>query len=433
MKARLPETGKPRIVIIGAGFAGLTLGRKLSKSPYQVVLIDKNNYHQFQPLIYQVATAGLEPSSISFPLRKIFQNCPDTFIRIAEVMEVNTQEKHVLTSLGRVNYDILVLAIGADTNYFGIRHIEELSIPMKTVSEALFLRNRMLQNFEDAISVESEDDREGLLTVVIAGGGPTGVEVAGALAEIREFIIPKDYRELDKSKLKIYLAEASDRLLSGMSANASEKSGEYLAKLKVGVITGVPVKDYDGKYVLFADGRKVRTNTLIWAAGVKANTIKGLIPAVYTRGNRIKVDRFNKVEGYDDIYAIGDLALMEEPHYPNGHPQLATVAIKQARHLAANLKKQVRGAAPEPFAYKHLGSMATVGRNLAVADLKVLRLHGFTAWLFWMFVHLMSIVGVKNRLLIFINWVWNYLTYDQSLRLIIKPKNEVPAPKKDLL
>jgi NADH dehydrogenase len=422
MKARLPETGKPRIVIIGAGFAGLTLARKLSKSDYQVVLVDKNNYHQFQPLIYQVATAGLEPSSISFPLRKVFQKSANTYIRIADVQEVNTAEKFLKTSIGRINYDILVLAMGADTNYFGIKHIEELALPMKTVSEALFLRNRMLQNFEDAISVESEDEREGLLNVVIAGGGPTGVEVAGALAEIREFIIPKDYKELDKNKLKIYLVEASDRVLSGMSAISSEKAFQYLKKLKVEVVTGVPVKDFDGKHVLFQDGRKIRTNTLIWATGVKANEIQGLQPGIYTRGRRIKVNRLNQVEGYDDIYAIGDMAFMEELQYPSGHPQLATVAIQHARHLADNLLKAAKGREPVPFSYRHLGAMATVGRNLAVVDLKVLRLHGFTAWLFWMFVHLMSIVGVKNRLLIFINWVWNYITYDQSLRLIIKPK-----------
>jgi NADH dehydrogenase len=312
--------------------------------------------------------------------------------------------------------------MGADTNYFGNEHLAEKAIPMKTVSEALFLRNRMLQNFEDAISVESEDDREGLLNVVIAGGGPTGVEVAGALAEIREFIIPKDYKELDKNRLKIYLAEASDRLLSGMSMQASERSRTYLDNLKVEVITGVPVKDFDGKYVYFMDGRIIRANTLIWAAGVKANSLAGLSPDIFTRGGRIKVDRFNQVEDHPDIYAIGDMAFMKEGNYPDGHPQLATVAIQQARRLANNLKRKNRGAESQPFSYKHLGAMATVGRNLAVVDLRYFKLHGFTAWLFWMFVHLMSIVGVKNRLLIFINWVWNYMTYDQSLRLIIKPK-----------
>jgi NADH dehydrogenase len=424
MKALLPESNNPRIVIVGAGFAGLTLARKLVKSDFQVVLVDKNNYHQFQPLIYQVATAGLEPSSISFPLRKVFQKASNTYIRITEVEEVNTTEKFLKTNIGRINYDILVLALGADTNYFGIQHIEEMSVPMKTVSEALFLRNRMLQNFEDAISVESEDEREGLLNVVIAGGGPTGVEVAGALAEIREFIIPKDYKEIDKQNLKIFLIEASDRVLNGMSDHASAKATAYLAKLKVEVITGVPVSDFDGKNVTLKDGRIIRTNTLIWATGIRANEISGFRPEIYTRGKRIKVDRFNLVEGYEDVFVVGDMALMQEPGYENGHPQLATVAIQQARHLAENLKRKEQGQALKPFTYRHLGTMATVGRNLAVVDLNVVRLHGFTAWLFWMFVHLMSIVGVKNRLLIFINWVWNYLTYDQSLRLIIKPKQK---------
>lgn len=422
MKALLPETGKPRIVIVGAGFAGLTLARKLRNTEYQVVLIDKNNYHQFQPLIYQVATAGLEPSSISFPLRKVFQNTANTFIRIAEVQEVVTKEKYLKTSIGRVNYDILVLAVGADTNYFGNEHLEEKAIPMKTVSEALYLRNRMLQNFEDAISAESEDERDGLLNLVIAGGGPTGVEVAGALAEIREFIIPKDYKEIDKSRLKIYLIEASDRLLNGMSTASSAKSYQYLNKLKVEVITGVPVKDFDGKTVYLHDGRTIRSNTLIWATGIKANVIEGLEPGIYTRGNRIKVDATNRIIGYQDIYAIGDMASMSEEDYPNGHPQLATVAIQHAKLLAENLKRKLENKPMTPFSYRHLGAMATVGRNLAVVDLKFLRLHGFTAWLFWMFVHLMSIVGVKNRLLIFINWLWNYITYDQSLRLIIKPR-----------
>jgi NADH dehydrogenase len=425
MQHNIPDTEKnqKRVVIVGAGFGGLALARKLSeKKEVQVVLIDKNNYHQFQPLFYQVATAGLEPSAISFPLRKIFHSKKNTHIRITEVTEVRTESSEIETGLGAIRYDYLVLAIGTDTNFFGMQNIIERSIPMKSVAEALALRNRLLQNFEDALSVADEDKKEGLMNIVVVGGGPTGVEVSGTLSEMKKTVLPKDFPELDFNKMNIYLVESSPKVLGPMSPVASEKAKVYLEKLGVKVMVDTQVKDFDGKHVYLGNGNTIRTNNLIWAAGVKANFVSGLQPDVYGRAGRIKVDRFSKVDGYENIYALGDIALMTEEKYPNGHPQVAQPALQQGTLLAKNILRGLKGEKLKPFSYKDLGSMATVGRNLAVVDLPYWKFQGFFAWLVWMFVHLMSILGVKNRLMIFINWCWNYITYDQSLRLIIKPK-----------
>ncbi len=423
MQINIPETGQKRVVIVGAGFGGLSLAKKLSnKKEVQVVLIDKNNYHQFQPLFYQVATAGLEPSAISFPLRKIFHKKSNIHIRITGVTAVNAATHEISTQLGTLKYDYLILAMGADTNFFGMKNIMEKSIPMKSVSEALGLRNKLLQNFEDALSVTNEDEREGLMNIVVVGGGPTGVEVSGTLSEMQKTVLPKDFPELDFRKMNIYLVEHSPKVLAPMSAQASSKAKVYLERLGVKVLVGTAVKDFDGKQVYLSDGNTIRTNTLIWAAGVKANFIEGLQPEVYGRAGRLKVDRYNKVEGQDNIYAIGDLALMSEEKFPEGHPQVAQPAIQQGELLAKNLLNRINQKPLKPFSYKDLGSMATVGRNLAVVDLPYWKFQGFFAWLVWMFVHLMSILGVKNRLMVFINWCWNYITYDQSLRLIIKSK-----------
>ncbi len=423
MQPNIPETSQKRVVIVGAGFGGLALARKLSNEmEVQVVLIDKNNYHQFQPLFYQVATAGLEPSAISFPLRKIFHKKKNVHIRVTEVISVATNERKILTGLGEISYDFLVLAMGADTNFFGMQNIIEKSIPMKSVSEALALRNRLLQNFEDALSAVSEDEREGLMNIVVVGGGATGVEVAGTLTEMKKTVLPKDFPELDFEKMKIYLVEHSPKVLGPMSEQASTKAKFFLEELGVTVMVNTAVKDFDGKNVLLGDGTSLRTNNLIWAAGVKANAIEGLKTESYGRAGRIKVDRYNKVEGYDNIYALGDLALMIEDKFPNGHPQVAQPAIQQGELLAKNILNGIKEKPIKPFFYTDLGSMATVGRNKAVADLAFGKFQGFFAWLIWMFVHLMAILGMKNRLLIFINWSWNYITYDQSLRLIIKPK-----------
>lgn len=421
MRSNIPESDKKRLVIIGGGFAGLKLATKLSGSNYQVVLIDKNNFHQFQPLFYQVATSGLEPSSISFPLRKIFQKSKNVIIRITEVSAVNRTKKEVITSLGPIPYDYLVIAIGADTNFFGMKRIREKAIPMKSVAEALSLRNTLLQNLEDALTKQSSNDLEGLMNIVVVGGGPTGVEISGTLAEMKRSVLPKDYPELNFSNMQIFLLEAGSKLLNGMTEKSSAKATQYLEKLGVKIWLNAQVSDFDGQVVTIHNGKSIRTNTLVWAAGVIGNWIEGLPEESIMRGNRIKVDRFNRVEGCDGIFALGDIAYMQEDAYPNGHPQMAQPAIRQALLLSRNIKRIEKGEAPKPYSYFNKGAMATIGRNLAVVDLPFLSFQGFFAWLVWMFVHLMAIVGVKNRLLIFINWFWNYITYDQSLRLIIKP------------
>jgi len=421
MKANIPEVNEKRVVVIGGGFAGLTLVRKLAAKKFQIVLIDRYNYHQFQPLLYQVATSGIEPSAISFPFRKVFQSKTNVHIRITEVIRADPESKRVYTSIGHIDYDYLVIAVGADTNYFGLEQIRERSYPMKSVSEALGLRNSILQNYENALITEDIDEREGLMNIVVVGAGPTGVEISGALAEMKRFVLPKDYPELDFHRMHIYLLEASNAVLNVMSEAASKKAYEYLLTLGVKIWLDSRVKDYDGKDVILENGSMLRSNTLIWAAGVHGNRLEGLKPEAYDKADRLMVDRTNKVMGYNNIFAIGDIALMIEEKFPNGHPQVAQVAIQQARLLAKNFMNLTKGKALIPFSYKDLGSMATVGRNRAVVDLPFIRFQGFFAWLVWMFIHLRSIVGVKNRLIIFINWLWYYLTYDQSLRLIIKP------------
>lgn len=423
MLPNIPDTNHKRIVIVGAGFGGLALAREIAKrDDLQVVLIDRNNYHQFQPLFYQVAMAGIEPSSISFPLRKVFQSKKNVHIRITEVHSVNPERKSIQTDLGEITYDYLVIATGASTNYFGMKEIEERAIPMKTVSEALALRNRILQNFEDALSVDSDDEREGLMSVVVVGGGPTGVELSGTLAEMRRFILPKDYPELDFKAMQIHLLEGSKDLLGVMSEESKAKSRKYLEEMGVIVHTEQAVTGFDGKYVTTKQGLKIRTDNLVWAAGVKASVLNGLNPEVIVRGGRIKVDTYNRVQGYDNIFALGDVASMTEGKWENGHPQLAQPAMQQGKALARNIWRVMDGKKAVPFTYKDLGSMATVGRNRAVVDLPFWKFQGFFAWLAWMFVHLMSIVGVKNRLMTLINWVWSYVTYDQSLRLILRSK-----------
>ncbi len=435
MTINIPDTDKPRVVIVGMGFGGLMLARELSRRNVQLVLIDKNNFHQFQPLFYQVATAGLEPSSISFPLRKAFQTCKNVHIRVTEVTKVSPQTATITTGLGELRYDHLVLALGADTNYFGNQTFRNTSWPMKSVGEALALRNRLLENFEKALVAEDDDTRQGLLNIVVVGGGPTGVELSGTLSEMRAHVLPRDYPELDFTRMQVYLVESGAELLGPMSENAQVKSQQFLEELGVNILLNTKVTDYDGKNVVLSDGRKLRTDNFVWAAGVKANFLDGLVPPEgLARGGRLKVDRFNRVEGFQNVYAIGDVAAMVEgERFPAGHPQLAQPALQQGKLLAKNLGRQLRGQPMKEFVYSDLGSMATVGRNLAVVDLPFLKFSGFFAWVVWMFVHLFSIVGVRNRLVIFINWIWNYATYDQSLRLIIRakpPRAEMPAEQK---
>lgn len=422
MMANVPDNGQKRVVIAGAGFGGLKLARYLSGKPFQVVLIDKNNYHSFQPLFYQVATAGIEPSAISFPLRKIFQGCPNIHVRMAKVKRVIAENNEIETSIGTLRYDYLVLATGAGNNFFGNQSVSRFSLPMKSVGESLGLRNTILHNFEKALNMPDIADQERLMNIVVVGGGPTGVEISGALAEMKRYVLPKDYPELDFNRMHIYLVESGPRLLRGMRERSSDKAHRYLERLGVTVMLGHMVKDYDGETVMLDQDKTLKAHTLIWAAGIKANLVEGVDCGLIDRSNRVRVDAYNRAMGSENIFVIGDAALMTEKNYPNGHPQVAQVAIQQARTLSRNLLNLQKGKPLKPFRYTDFGTLATVGRNRAVVDLSFVRFQGLAAWFFWMFIHLMAIVGVKNRLLIFINWAYYYFTYDQSLRLIIKPK-----------
>ncbi len=407
-----------KIVILGAGFGGLRLARKLNNKPeFEVILIDRHNYHQFQPLFYQVATAGLDASNISFPLRKVFHNSRNVKIRLAEVQEIQHQQKKVITGAGDFEYDALVIATGADTNFFGNNSLAQHAFPMKSTVEALQIRNRLLHNFEEAVLQKDASMLEGFMNIVVVGGGPTGVELSGAIADMKRFQLPRDFPELDFSKMNIYLLEGTDKTLGMMSQKSSERSGRYLKQLGVTVMTNALLQDYDGSTVTLKDGRSINTNMVIWAAGIKGNVPAGIDKSLITRGNRILVNEYCQVQGHADIYAIGDVAWMGE----NGHPQVAPVAMQQADLLAYNFTRSGQKA-PKKFAYKNKGSMATVGRNLAVVDIPKPRLYlgGFIAWLIWMFLHLMLILGVKNRFFVFCNWLYNYFTYDQNLRLIFK-------------
>jgi len=427
MPVNIPETARKRIVIIGAGFGGLKLAQKLVGSGYQIVLIDKNNYHQFQPLFYQVASAGIEPSSILFPLRKIFQNQKDVYIRVAEVYSVDTHKKEIQTSLDTVWYDYLVISSGVNSNFFGMKNMEEYAIPMKSASEAMALRNRLLQSFEKAVTLRDQNERRSLLNVIVVGGGPTGVEVAGAIAEMKKFVLYKDYPDLNFDAMQISLVEGSPALLGGMSKHASEKALFYLKRLEINVLLNSRVTDYDGNTLSFGDGTHIETKTVIWAAGISGVIPSGFPDEAIGRGKRFLVDEYNRIKDFEDIYAIGDVCMISTQDYPNGHPQVAQVAIQQGKNLAMNFLSMKRNGSLRPFKYIDRGSMATIGRNRAVADLSFIKFSGFVAWLTWMFVHLMAIVGVKNRLLIFINWMWNYLTYDQSLRLILWAAKKDPT------
>ncbi|MEQ1678401.1 MAG: NAD(P)/FAD-dependent oxidoreductase [Chitinophagaceae bacterium] len=419
-----------RVVIAGAGFGGLRLARKLNNKPgFEVVLVDRFNYHQFQPLFYQVATAGLDASNISFPLRKVFQKSKNVKIRLAELKEVVPAENKIITDIETIPYDVLVLATGADTNFFGNTKLADHAFPMKSTVEALQIRHRLLQLFEEAHTITGTAELQRLMNIVVVGGGPTGVEVSGALAEMKKYVLPKDYPELDFSKMNIYLLEGAGKTLSAMSEKSSVQSRKYLDKLGVTVLINTLVKDYDGNNVLLQDGKMIPAATVIWAAGIKGNIPAGIDQSLIAKGNRLKTDRYCKVQGFHNIYALGDLAYMETPKYPGGHPKVAPAAIQQADLLAGNLKLLEQKSNPERmvlFEYNDKGSMATVGRNLAVVDVPKPKLHfgGFFAWLIWMGLHLMLILGVKNRFFVFFNWLYNYVTYDQNLRLIFREFNK---------
>ncbi|HWB26384.1 MAG TPA: NAD(P)/FAD-dependent oxidoreductase [Chitinophagaceae bacterium] len=424
-----------KVIIAGAGFAGLQLAQKLNnKEGIEVLLIDKFNFHQFQPLFYQVATAGLDASNISFPLRKVFQNSHNVRIRLAEVTEIRPAENIIVTTDEEFKYDVLVLATGADTNFFNNVNLENRSFPMKSTIEALQIKYHLIKNLEDSLDIKDKAVLKQKLSVVIAGGGPTGVELSGAIAEMRNKILPRDYPEIDFSLMEITLVEGSPRTLAAMSEKSSRDSKRYLEELGVKVLTETHVKDYDGEKVFIGNGQTIEAGTVIWAAGIKGNLPAGIDPGLIARGNRVKVDRLNRVLGFEHIYALGDVAYMETPKYPHGHPQVANVALNQAKNLAKNLLRQVNGNKhyQDEFEYHDKGSLATVGRNLAVVDFPGNRGHlgGFIAWFIWMALHLVLILGVKNRLQVFVNWVYKYFTYDQSLRLLFKDFYSKPSAEK---
>jgi NADH dehydrogenase len=424
MELTIPKSSLERIVILGGGFAGIELAKNLSSKKFQVVLLDKNNYHQFQPLFYQVATAGLEPSAISFPFRKLFQKNKNFHFRMAKVEGVDTANQEVHTDLGTLSYDKLVISIGATTNFYGNAEIEANVLPLKSTSEALAVRNTLFQTLEDALLETNREKRKALLTIVIVGGGPTGVEVSGSLADMRRLIFPKDYPELDFNEMEIYLVDGAERLLGGMKEHASEKSKQYLEKLGIKLIQKCHVTSYDGNQLVLSNGTIIHTKTVIWGAGVRANSLKGLAPESVLPNGRLAVNAYNQLENEPTIFALGDVAQVQDDNsYPKGHPQVAQVAIQQASLLAKNLNKKDINQWKK-FTYKDLGSMATIGRNLAVVEFPKMKFAGFFAWCVWMFVHLISLIGTKNKVQTFLNWVWNYFTYDQSLRLILTPKRK---------
>ncbi len=415
---------RKKVIVVGGGFAGIQFIEHLDADLFDILLIDKLNHHQFQPLFYQVATSQLEPSSISFPFRKIFQDHKNLQIRMAEVLKIHPEKNSITTTIGDFDYDYLVIATGCKTNFFGNPGLQKYTYSLKTTYEAIKIRNNVLQDFEDLLSAE-ESEREYLLNIVIVGAGPTGVELAGAFAEIKRNILPKDYPNIDFKDLKVILLEGSQHTLASMSHKAQEISEKYLRSLGVTVKTGVFVTDYDGKMVTLSNGETIKTKRMIWAAGVTGNVIEGIDKNVVVLNGRMVVDRHNLVKGYQNIFAVGDIAYMETPKYPKGHPQVANVAINQARNLASNMKRLRKNKPLKEYEYFNKGSMATIGKNKAVVDLPFIRFQGYFAWFVWMFLHLMLILSIRNKLIVFINWAINYFTKDTSLRLILQEKSKV--------
>ncbi|NTV29099.1 MAG: NAD(P)/FAD-dependent oxidoreductase [Candidatus Omnitrophica bacterium] len=429
MSVNIPVSANPRVVIVGAGFAGLELAKALKAQPVQVVLVDKNNYHTFQPLLYQVATAGLEPDSITYPIREIFRSQKNFIFRMAEVLEVRAADRCVVTSIGEIAYDHLVIATGAKSAYFGLSDFEERALSMKTVPEAVELRNIILENFERAVLTTDLVRRDSLMTFVIIGGGPTGVELAGALGELKKVVLPHDHPELDLTKMMIYLVDMESRLLKTMSPAASRSAEQFLRKHGVDVWLGSRVRSYDGQMIVFADGKSLVTSNVIWTAGVTGAVLPGLPPEVLSAG-RIRTDSFSRVAGCSNIFAIGDVAAVVTEDTPHGHPMLAPVAIQQAKLLAVNLARLLKGNSElKSFVYRDMGVMATVGRHEAVADLSFGKFQGPLAWFLWAALHLMTLVGFRNRLVALVNWTWSYFRYDSGLRLIIRAKDRCAVVK----
>jgi len=410
----------PQVVIIGGGFGGLQAARKLADKPVEVLLIDKHNYHTFQPLLYQVATGSLEADSIAFSIRKNFAGQTNFRFRNAEVTRINAKENTIDTTIGEIAYDYLVIATGSTTNFFGNKEVEQLAMPMKSIPEALDLRSMILQNLEEAVLFDTKEEREPYLNFVLAGAGPTGVELSGALAELRNHILTRDYPELNKEHMRVYLVDAMPKPLGSMSENASKAAKKYLKSLGVDILVNKKVESYDGNEIKFEDGETIRTKNVIWAAGVMGVVPGGISKGLIEKGHRIRVDSICRVDGSENIFAIGDVAAMITEETPKGHPGVAQVAIQMGHHVAKSIVHLINNEPTEPFKYFDKGSLATIGRNKAVADLGKLKFNGFFAWLIWMFVHLVSLVGFRNKIIVFINWSASYLSYNGGARLIIR-------------
>ncbi|EKT4533438.1 NAD(P)/FAD-dependent oxidoreductase [Flavobacterium psychrophilum] len=418
----IPQTTLPRIVIIGGGFAGIAIAKKLRNKKLQVVLLDKHNYHTFQPLLYQVATGGLEAGSIAYPIRKVIQEYKDFYFRLTSVKEIDTQNQKIISEIGELHYDYLVIATGSKTNYFGNKEIERNSMAMKAIPQSLNIRSLILENFEQAVLTKDPADKNSLINFVLVGAGPTGVELAGALAEMKKAILQKDYPDLDVSKMEINLIQSGDRILNTMSEKSSKAAEEFLLSLGVKIWKNVRVTNYDGRTITTNSNLTFDTATLIWTAGVQGAAIAGLdAKSLVQKVERIRVNQYNQVVGHNNIFAIGDIASMETDKYPQGHPMMAQPALQQGELLGENIIKLMQNKPLKPFQYHDKGSMATIGRNKAVVDLPKYHFSGVFAWFVWMFVHLFSLIGFKNRAVVFLNWVYNYIRFDREGRLIIRP------------
>ncbi|MFM9824753.1 NAD(P)/FAD-dependent oxidoreductase [Flavobacterium sp.] len=418
----IPKSKNPRIVIIGGGFAGIALAKQLRNKKVQVVLLDKHNYHTFQPLLYQVATGGLEAGSIAYPIRKVFQEYHDFYFRLTSVREIDSQNKKVITEIGDLSYDYLVIATGSKTNYFGNKEIERNAMAMKTIPQSLNIRSLILENFEQAVLTKDNTEKNSLINFVLVGGGPTGVELAGALAEMKKEILQKDYPDLDIAKMGIHLIQAGDRILDSMSEKSSQEAEKFLKKLGVTIWKNLRVTNYDGRTITTNSDLTFDTATVIWTAGVQGALVAGLDGnSLIEKIKRIRVNEFNQVKGYDTVFAMGDIAMMESEEYPLGHPMMAQPAMQQGKLLGENLIKLIKKQPMKPFEYHDKGSMATIGRNKAVVDLHKFHFSGVFAWFVWMFVHLFFLIGFRNRAVVFLNWVYNYIRFDREGRLIIRP------------
>ena len=418
----IPKTSLPRIVIIGGGFAGIALSQKLKNKPVQVVLIDQHNYHTFQPLLYQVATGGLESGSIAYPIRKVVQEYKNFYFRLGRVTQIDSKNHKIISDIGELAFDYLVIATGSKTNYFGNKEIEQNSMAMKTIPQSLNIRSLILENFELALLTDDENERKSLMNFCLVGGGPTGVELAGALAEMKNAILQKDYPDLDINNMQINLIQSGNRILNTMSEKSSANAEKFLTQLGVTICKNIRVTGYDGKIITTNSDLTFDTATVIWTAGVNGATISGLDgKALVDKVERYKVNAFNQVEGYQTIFAIGDVACMIDEKNPLGHPMLAQAAIQQGKRLGENIIRKIEALEMIPFSYHNKGTMATIGRNKAVVEIRNRHFSGIFAWFIWMFVHLFALIGFKNKAVVFLNWVFNYIRFDREGRLIIRP------------